>query len=333
MKGISSSRIRRVSLPFRLSASWIIFPSLNSSNLMTLTASPALTASLAFVALLTLTCSSMNHDILPPKLGAWTLSSDTIYTPENLYDYIDGGAELYLSYGFRKVLSKTYIADNQPNITVDIFDMNTPGDAYGVFMNSAEGVSDLVGQGTQYNQGFMLFWMDHYFISIMAWPETPESKDAIMKIARIIEKGIGKTGDLPRVLDYLPEEGLDPLSIRYFHHYAWMNTHYYIAGENILLIGDDTGAVLARYGGKEHPGVLLVIEYPSGEKATEASESFIRNYLPELEGKRSMQVEDGTWTGIEKLENILILVFNAPGDKEIGELTGSVKAKIRSEQQ
>jgi hypothetical protein len=315
MKGINFIRIRRVFLPYRISASWF---------------SPAL---MILTVLLTITCASMNDDILPQKIGPWSLSSDTIYTPENLYDYIDGGAELYLSYGFREVHSKTYSAADQPNITVDIFDMNTSQDAYGIFMNSAEGVTDLVGQGTQYSEGFMLFWMDHYFISIMAWPETPESKDAIMKIARIIEKWIGKTGDLPRVLQYLPEEGLDPLSIRYFHHYAWMNSHYYIAGENILLIGDDTGAALARYGGKEHPGILLVIEYPSGEKAAEASASFISNYLPELEGKRSMQVEDGTWTGIEKLENILILVFNAPGEGEIGELTGRVKAKMRSELQ
>ena len=292
-----------------------------------------LTALLTFLVPVTLTCSTMNEDILPATLGSWTVSSDTLYTPENLYDYIDGGAELYLSYGFRKVHSRIYSAADQPDITVDLFDMNTPQDAYGVFMSSAEGVSDLVGQGTMYNEGFMLFWMDHYFVSIMAYPETPESKVALMKIARTVEKGIGKTGKLPGILDYLPEEGLDPQSIRYFHNYAWMNTYYYISGENILLIDDETACVLARYGDRYEGSILLCIEYPSPDKAGNAYDSFIANYLPEMKGHRSLKVDDGTWTGVGRLENFLILVFNAPGEDAAEKLSSLVKKKIQAETQ
>ncbi len=275
---------------------------------------------MTLTALMTLSASSMNDDLLPGQLGRWTLSSDTIYTPENLYEYINGGAELYISYGFRKVLSKTYSADNQPDIIVDIFDMNSSKDAYGVFMFSAEDVSDLVGQGTQYNEGFMLFWMDHYFISILAYPETPESKKVMMEIARTLEKEIGRKGELPGILDYLPSNGLDKQSIRYFHHYAWLNSHYYIAGENILMIDDETDAVLARYGRADHRIILLIVEYPSGEKAGEASSEFTASYLPGLQGNNSLQVED----------NILIIVFNAASEQETEKLFKQIQENINT---
>ena len=281
---------------------------------------------------ITLSACYMNDDLLPSQLGPWSLSTDTIYTPANLYDYINGGAELYISYGFKKVVSKSYSAENQPDILVDIFDMNSPKDAYGVFMYSAENVSGLVGQGTQLSKGAMLFWMDHYFVSILAWPETPESKETMMKIARTIEKGIGKTGELPGIIDILPEKGLDRMSIRYFHHYAWLNSHYYIASENILLIEDDTEAVIAKYGESDHQSILLVIEYPSGEKTAEASGNFIGNYLPELQGNRFLQVEDGTYTGIDRENNTLIIVFNASSGNDIETLFKSVKDKIQSKQ-
>lgn len=283
-----------------------------------------------FFLLMTLTASSMNDDLLPGQMGPWALSSDTVYTPDNLYEYINGGAELYISYGFRKVLSKVYSADNQPDIIVDIFDMNSSKDAYGVFMYSAEDVSDLVGQGTQYNEGFMLFWMDHYFISILAYPETPESKEVMMEIARTLEKEIGRKGELPGILDYLPSNGLDKQSIRYFHHYAWLNSHYYIAGENILMIDDKTDAVLARYGKADHRSILLIVEYPSGERAAEASSEFTTNYLPELLGQHSLQVEDGTYTGIIREDNILIIVFNAASEKETEKLFKQVQENINT---
>ncbi len=305
----------------------VSFPFISSARDLLTTLSPLM----PLLALFTITCTSMNKDILPEKPGMWTVATDTLYTPDNLYDYIDGGAELYLSYGFRNVHSRVYSSEGQPDITVDLFDMNTPKDAYGVFMFSSEGVSDLVGQGTMYNEGFLLFWMDHYFVSIMAYPETPESKDAIMKIARMIEKAIGKTGELPAILDYLPDSGLDRESVPNFHNYAWMNTYCYISGENILQIDDETGALLARYGNGYGGSVLLCIEYPTADKAGKAYENFIANYLPELRGHRSLRVEDGTWSGIDRLNNYLILVFNAPGEAEIDGLTGLVKKKMEAE--
>ncbi len=256
------------------------------------------------------------NDLLPDKIGSWTTRTDTVYTAENLYDYIDGGAELYISYGFREVMSRVYSAGNQPDIIVDIFDMNTSSDAYGVFMYSGGETERLVGQGTQHNEGSMLFWMDHYFVSIMAYPETPGSKEALLSLGKTIASNIGKEGEPPAILRYLPEEGLSESSIRYFHHYAWLNSYYYIAGDNILLIDDNSRAVLAKYGDPAHRTILLIVEYPDAERASAAAGEFAGQYLPELERTRSAQAQDGTYAGMYREGPVLIVVFKAPTKAE-----------------
>ena len=283
---------------------------------------------LIFINPMSMNASLPDKDLLPESIGPWTIRADTVYTPEDLYDYINGGAELYISYGFSEVISRIYSARDQPDIVVDVFEMNSSSDAYGVFMFSAEEVQQFVGQGTQYNEGFMLFWMDHYFVSIMSYPESPESKDALIVLARTIESGIGSEGELPKILKYLPGNGLEEMSIRYFHHYAWLNSHYYIASENILLINDDTEAVLAKYGDPAQRSILLVIEYPDVEHAEKAARVFSSQYLPELAGKQFVKVEDGTYAGLHLQKNILVAVFNAKSGEDVENLIREVNNEV-----
>ncbi|MCK4890483.1 MAG: hypothetical protein KAS97_11180, partial [Candidatus Aminicenantes bacterium] len=74
---------------------------------------------------------------LPKDISGWKKSStEGYYTPENLFEYINGNAELFISYGFRDLITFTYKKDESTEITVDIFDMGNPANAYGVFSHS-----------------------------------------------------------------------------------------------------------------------------------------------------------------------------------------------------
>ncbi|MGD9558291.1 MAG: DUF6599 family protein, partial [Mangrovibacterium sp.] len=46
---------------------------------------------------------------LPGQSNEWSAGSDQYFDNDNLYDYIDGAAELYLSYGFNTVISRRYV--------------------------------------------------------------------------------------------------------------------------------------------------------------------------------------------------------------------------------
>jgi len=297
--------------------------------------------------------------LLPSTVDGWqSAPDDRFYDPGNLYDYIDGGAELFLSFGFRELISRTYVLHGQPEIVVDIFDMGSSRDAFGVFSHSREVIDSSFGQGSQYTGGLLLFWKNNYYVSILASPETGESKKSVSKLAEHIDSAISGEGPLPEILSLLPRESLVRESIRYFHHYIWLNSHYFIATDNILHIDEKTEAVLARYGENDTRHILLLVQYATPEDARKAHRDFIDNYLPEhtggaensgetkdtgeteysegaehtrktgnagRTGSLTVEIEDGTWTGCRLNGSLLTAVLGAGSEKTALELIEKVE--------
>jgi len=267
---------------------------------------------------------------LPEKIHGWRLAPDesVTYDQESLYDYIDGGAELYLSYDFRRVVHRTYVREGMPDILVDVFDMGTSQNAFGVFSHSREKIEAEFGQGSQYTAGLLLFWKGRYYVAILASPETEDSKRALLELAGIIDGAIDNEGPLPGVVGLLPCDGLVEESVRYFHHYIWLNSHYYVSDENILHIDENTDAVLATYGGGSDRRILLVVRYRDNVAARAARNDFAAHYLPELSGGGAVRIEDGTWTGCRLQSNLIAVVFNAASEEDALQLIDGVLAGV-----
>jgi hypothetical protein len=248
---------------------------------------------------------------LPDSIDGWTkLSDDRIFNEENLYDYIDGGAELYLSFGFSKVFNRIYSTADGQEILVDIVYMNSSQDAFGVFSFTVGEIGTDYGQQSQMAPGAIVFWKDKYYVSIFSNPVTEESTRLMGKLAHLIDDSITEEGKLPEILDYLPKNKLDKQSIRYFRHYVWMNSHYFISNKNILNINQNTHGVLAKYGDTEK-SVLMVIKYPSLQDAVAAKENFVKNYENGILKSGMAKSETGKWLGIELVNNFFLGVFNA----------------------
>ncbi|UCH61687.1 MAG: hypothetical protein JSU77_07670 [Fidelibacterota bacterium] len=264
--------------------------------------------------------------LLPEVVEDWQISGDDqVFNRDNLYDYINGGAELYLSYGFIEMVNRTYVFPDQPDVLVDILDMGTSQNAFGVFAHSRESVASDFGQGSEYHQGYLHFWKDRYVISIISNPETAESKQTIFTLAKEIETAIGVEGPLPDILRLLPEQNLVEESIRYVRDHFWMNSHFFIAEENILNLNDQTDAVLAKYGALGQRSILLLVKYPQASEAEEAYASFIEDYLPELRDEPAIRSEDGSWTSGHLSGNLITIVFNASSQAAALSLVNAVK--------
>ena len=252
-------------------------------------------------------------DILPEEniIQGWEIyGSDKIYGPDNLYEYINGGAELFLSYSFRKMVTRIYTAPDQPEIILDAFDMGTSKNAYGVFSYSRESEDSTFGQGSQYSPGLLIFWKDRYYVSILFTPETPAAKEAAFKIARHIESAIAEDGQLPEIISLLPQENIRQETIRYFHHHIWLNSYHFISNENILLINENTEASLAKYDESGHRFVLLLIEYPNADLAATARNNFVEKYSSKPLTASIFKEED-KWSGYRQIKNYLAVIFNA----------------------
>jgi hypothetical protein len=270
------------------------------------------------------TVSEFNK-VLPETIDGWTKTGPPrLYAPGNLSDYIDGGAELYLSYNFRNALSVKYKDSAENEIAVDIFDMGTSYDAFGVFAHTREAIETALGQGSEYGGGLLTFWKYRYYVSILAYPETAAVKEAVFKLGRAIAGAIKSEGPLPPILALLPSENLMPETVRYFHHYIWLNSFHFVSNENILDIGGDTPAVLAKYRRAGSTMFLLLVRYPDAVRAEAAAAQFRDRLLGGAEDGM-LRLKEGSWTGIQRRGDLVSVVFNAPDAAALRKILAEIK--------
>jgi len=265
------------------------------------------------------------YRVLPGTIAGWTKpDAPDLYTPENLSKYIDGGAELYLSYNFKNALALKYKDPGGNEIEVDIFDMGSGPDSFGVFAHSRETIDDRFGQGCEYAAGLLTFWKDRYYVSILAYPETPERKDVVFKLGRAIEAAIKDTGALPPIIGLLPAENLLPESVHYFHHYIWLNSFTFVSNDNVLNIGNDTPAALGKYRQGGAAFFLLLVRYPDSARA-EAADAQFRQKLLDGAADGLRQTKEGRWTGLQCRGDLVSIVFNAPDESTIRAIFAKIK--------
>lgn len=254
-------------------------------------------------------------ELLPPVFDGWKKAEKPVkYNKDTLYDYIDGGAELYIAYNFKEILAVKYEKGEDSEIIIDFFDMGNSYDAFGIFSHGREEENEDLGQGAEYNSGLLSFWKDRYYVSILAYPETDEKKQVVLKLGCMLADAIPRDGEMPPIVLSFPQENREPNTIRYFHHPVVLNSLYYVADENILLIDDNVQTALATYRVDDGTFYLLLCQYPDKPKAQVAHESFLTHYLPDAK-EGMVRLPDGEWTGCKLKDNVLAIVFGAPSRK------------------
>jgi hypothetical protein len=289
----------------------------------------ALLLSVAAMACLRMTAMPENMNefkkVLPETIDGWKKGAAVVYMPENLSTYIDGGAELYLSYNFKNALSVKYTDSAKNEITVDIFDMGSSYDAFGVFAHARETIDTSFGQGSEYAAGLLTFWKDRYYVSILTYPETPAKKGVVFMLGRAIAGAIKAEGPLPPILALLPAENLVPETVHYFHHYIWLNSFYFVSNENVLDIAADTPVALAKYQQAGSRFFLLLVRYPTAVRATAAAGKFRQNVLDGV-ADGIPRLKDGRWTGVQVRGDLVSVILNASDAATVGEYLAKIKS-------
>jgi hypothetical protein len=269
--------------------------------------------------------------MLPPDLLGWNaVKTIPLAVPADLYSYMDGGAELYLSYGFREAISRTYVKQGQPEVVVELYDLSEPRNAFGVFSHARETENLHLGQGACSIPGAVFFWKDKYYISISSWESAAESDDFTLALGRHIDKEITRTGNIPDLVNLLPEEGLVPFGYLYFHHYVWLNSYFYITDANLFKIDDGTNALVARYEDNDQRRYLLLIEYQDPGTTGEAFAAFAKEFFPGGLSEGCVRMKDGTWLAASHSGNVLAAVFNASSRESAGRLLTGVLKKYQT---
>ncbi len=277
---------------------------------------------------------------LPKQVGTWKLSEGPRrIEPKAIFDYMDGGGELYLGYRFRYLDVYDYRDPADTQILLEIYQMETSDDAFGLLSLDSDGQEARFGsEGSSagrgiYGAGLLRLWSGDIFVRILAEKETPESRDAVMQLGKAVTAGRIQTPE-PAFLHVLPagfpRYQLNSREVSYFRSHLILNSIYFLGTQNILRLNLKTQAVIASYrsAGRDQPQSLRLLEirYDTPSSALAAFRSFVQSYLPEhkckASGKRPgappeagiCQVEDG-WVGYRVVGRTLVLGFEFPSEQ------------------
>jgi hypothetical protein len=269
---------------------------------------------------------------LPQAVQGWkTDGQDKVFTRQTIFEYMDGGGEIYLAYDFQRLLAREYARDNAPRIVAEVYQMASSRDAYGIFTHDTDGQPVSVGQMALYSAGLLRFWKDRFFVRLQAEDETAEVKTALMALGERIALGIPQDGRKPSLLSALPPQGLIPASIHYFHTSVSLNVHYFLDDSNLLNLNAGTEAILAHYQQGSDKPHLLIVRYPRPGDAKTAFEQFGKAYLRESPTGNSVfrKLEKGQFAGGRREERSLALVFEAGSRESAEKLVGLAASRMK----
>ncbi len=247
---------------------------------------------------------------LPQSIDGWHAQlPDAVYHRTNLYAFIDGAAEVYLNYGFRSLFHRTYQRPNQPDILLDIYDMGNGENSYGLFLQQAQNPDSLprFGQGSQYVRGYLIFWKGPYFISILAFRETAQSKKCLSDLAAFIDRQIKTASPLPALVHALPRKNRIARSLRYFHSYFWLQRAFQLPLQNIFQVTDSVKIALARY---NDGTTLAIMAYPTPQSAEKIRQKVLNDFFRAGSQKTQILTKGGHSYLLKQEGHLLIFAQN-----------------------
>lgn len=267
------------------------------------------------------------YQSLPDQIQEWKAAGkDMFYDRGTLFDYMNGGAEVYLAFDFRRVLVRKFQRPDGEEMTLDIYEMGSSPEAFGIFSCDREDEEAGIGQGSEYGYGLLRFWKGSYFVTVMTGAEGEEVDRAVLELGREIDKLLGSKGPEPEILKILPQAGLRKNRTSYFHSNVNLNNRFYIASENILNLDCETDCVFAEYGpAGEEPVSLLVVRYADEQKTLAAHRSFIANFMPGAAETGLVRTENQKWTQAQISRDTLAVVFDAPTENTAGQILSKIK--------
>jgi len=295
--------------------------------------------------------AEMSLYYLPETVGVWNRSeSFKTIDSTNIFKYMNGAGELYLGYRFDHLEVFDYTSENQEHILVELYFMETSDDAFGLLSLdwggepvSLDGLPadspnrSLASQiRALYGAGLLRIWSDNLYIRIMAFRETPASRQAVLDLGKAITVD-RKTPPEPELLKSFAPHVSSTWKLRsdrlsFFRSYLALNSIYYLSHENILDFDLSTEAVIAPYesissAGDRKRSQFMLVKYKNRVSAQNALNHFHDIYLSEYKkgdmadlSEKSLslfKVEDG-WMGYKLIDNFVAIVFECPDRESAG---------------
>jgi hypothetical protein len=193
------------------------------------------------------------------------------FTGQDLFNQIDGGAELFLEFGFVRLRVQSY-ARGRADLTLNAYEMESPAAALGVYLmkmgretpfpeiaarNSSEDVQLTIVKGRS-------------FVQVDNLGETPASRAELAALANAFLAGVAdETAATP--LDLLPAEGRLAGTERLIRGPYALQPYITLGEGDILSLGGRVFGALAEYRVPDKASFTrLIVPYPDAAAAAAA---------------------------------------------------------------
>ena len=152
------------------------------------------------------------EDLLPSakELAGWVQSrAPSTYEGKTLYRDRASSPDLFYAYGFERQAEVEYETPqfgSKPLILLEIFDMGTPENAFGIynFHTYPQMKFEWIGSKAMLSGNYLRFSKGKYFIQIESYELATGIREGMVTLAKIIAAGIKDSASEPQILALLP---------------------------------------------------------------------------------------------------------------------------------
>jgi hypothetical protein len=144
-----------------------------------------------------------------PAVDGWTLAGQPqVFAPDTLYDYINGGSDLYLKYDFEELAVVEY-RKGAMSVSAEVYRHRTPDHAFGIYSQERVPSAEFLAIGAQgyYENGVCNFIQGGNYVKLSGENTGTDDRAILLGLARGISAKLPGPSALPEVLSAFPAEG------------------------------------------------------------------------------------------------------------------------------
>lgn len=208
---------------------------------------------------------SMAQDISMPELKGYRKESNyPVFTPDNLWNFINGAADTYLSLGFEELHVAEYVKGRN-TIKLEIYRHKDATQAFGIYSSERSATFRFLNIGAQgyKTDGSLNFLKGRYYVKIRTNSSSEKVLLSLETLALRVADMLPGESVLPKILSDFPAEGIKK------------NEETYIA-DGVLGHEFLRGAYKAVYETGEMTFSIFIFDKPTPEACRKTSNDWLK---------------------------------------------------------
>ena len=225
--------------------------------------------------------------IIPDRLNEdWIIQEPKkIFVGGDLFNHINGGAEIFLEFGFENLTVCKY-RNGSYSLDLEVYKMQSPLAALGIYLGKTGKETPLkeISARNTANPYQIVLTSGQFFILINNFSGQIQFQPLLVNLSQKLTSQIDNAGSSPELLSYLPVENQVEGSQTIFRGPFGLQSVYTFGKGDVLLLGGKNFGISANYKTEDEKTIsVLIIPYPDNETANQAYHHLVLNLDSYLE--------------------------------------------------